>query len=58
MARALGRQDGCLASRVIGDGRSKPYAAQAIFEDAPGDWFPDGTRRVIVPSSFRLACLI
>lgn len=58
-ASHLGRQDGALATRVIGDGRSKPWAAQAIFaDDSDGGPLPDGCRRVFVPRGFTLACCI
>lgn len=63
IAIGLGRQEGCIAARVCGDGsRGKPYAAQALFidDDGPraGEWLPDGCRRVIVPGSFPLAVAV
>lgn len=56
MVDTLRLQFGCLGARVIGDGRVKPWAAQALFEsDEPvtsDGWLPDGARRVLVSDAF------
>ena len=53
-------QIGYLGGRVVEDHRGwwelrdRPtrYRMQAFFADAPGvDWFPDGTRRVLIPDA-------
>lgn len=50
MVSGLRSQAGCIGARVIGDGNTKPWAAQAFFPDEPdATWFPDGTRRVMAP---------
>jgi hypothetical protein len=50
----MGLED-CIAARVIGDGRLKPFSTQAFFLDFAGS-LPDGMRRVHVPDSLIRQC--
>jgi len=50
----LRTQDGFISGRVIGNGTTKPFAAQAFFDDSDeqrdaAEWLPDGCRRVLAP---------